>query len=80
MIQLFRIENPVFLNAVEFVGRKFAPFVICGGPWREDFHHESRRKCRMGFVEAGNLSLREIGKIRHECLTNTETDRDRFPV
>jgi len=75
-----RIEHPVFLHAVQFVGGELLLGVALDRGGRQDFADPRGRKRRVALGKARDLRVREENEIGHERVPRTEADGDAAPV
>ena len=80
MIEFFRIENPVFLHAMQFVGGKLWACVTTSRAGRKRFKDECGREWRVRLGQTSRLRFREERQVGHERLARAQTDGDRFTV
>ncbi len=74
--EFLRVEHPVFLHAVKFVGGKLRAEVVFRRAGREDFDAEHRRHADVGPGKLRDLVRRVKTKVGHEGLARAEADGD----
>ena len=80
MLRVVGVDQPVFHDAVGFVGGEFHAAVARGGGGGKHFDDKHRREIGVGLAQARDLLGGEVGEVGQKCVARAEADGDCLAV